>query len=119
MPKSCRPQLVSTQEPTTKSCSQQHISKKRFRQEEVETRKKIRILSEGAVTMDEIMREIHNHTLGRECKWQSPAIRAIQLGAETYLAEVLKEAKQCATLSKRDTVTHQDICLIRRLHGPN
>ncbi|KAL0955131.1 hypothetical protein HGRIS_004044 [Hohenbuehelia grisea] len=54
---------------------------------------------------------------GRELRFQSSALEALQGAAEAYLTELLADVQACAIHAKRVTILVRDMRLARRLRG--
>ena len=54
---------------------------------------------------------------GREFRWQSQAIQALQEAAETFIVYLFEDAQLCAVHAKRVTIMQKDIQLARRIRG--
>ena len=63
-----------------------------------------------------LVREIMQD-LGKEIRYQSPAVLALQEAAESYLVGVFEDANLCAIHAKRVTLMPKDIQLARRIRG--
>lgn len=54
---------------------------------------------------------------GKDFRWQSQALQALQEAAEAYLVYLFEDANLCAIHAKRVTVMKKDIQLARRIRG--
>ncbi|RDA83946.1 hypothetical protein CP532_6497 [Ophiocordyceps camponoti-leonardi (nom. inval.)] len=54
---------------------------------------------------------------GREFRWQSQAIQALQEAAEAFMVHLFEDAQLCAIHAKRVTIMQKDIQLARRIRG--
>ncbi|KAJ6439972.1 histone H3-like centromeric protein A [Purpureocillium lavendulum] len=54
---------------------------------------------------------------GREFRWQSQAIQALQEAAEAFMVHLFEDAQLCAVHAKRVTIMQKDIQLARRIRG--
>lgn len=54
---------------------------------------------------------------GREFRWASEALEAIQTATEAYLVGLFEDANLCAIHAKRVTIMVKDIYLARRIRG--
>ncbi|KAM4055645.1 core histone h2A/H2B/H3/H4 domain-containing protein [Hirsutella rhossiliensis] len=54
---------------------------------------------------------------GREFRWQSQAIQALQEAAEAFMVHLFEDAQLCAIHARRVTVMQKDIQLARRIRG--
>ncbi|KEY67283.1 hypothetical protein S7711_04536 [Stachybotrys chartarum IBT 7711] len=54
---------------------------------------------------------------GRDFRWQSQAIQALQEAAEAYMIHLFEDAQLCAVHAKRVTIMQKDIQLARRIRG--
>jgi histone H3-like centromeric protein A len=55
--------------------------------------------------------------MGRDFRWQSQAIQALQEAAEAYMIHLFEDAQLCAVHAKRVTIMQKDIQLARRIRG--
>ena len=54
---------------------------------------------------------------GKDFRWQSHALQALQEAAEAYLVYLFEDANLCAIHAKRVTLMKKDIQLARRIRG--
>lgn len=54
---------------------------------------------------------------GREYRWASEALEAIQTASEAYLVGLFEDANLCAIHAKRVTIMVKDLYLARRIRG--
>ena len=54
---------------------------------------------------------------GRDFRWASEALEAIQTAAEAYLVGLFEDANLCAMHAKRVTIMTKDLFLARRIRG--
>ncbi|KAL7820518.1 histone-fold-containing protein [Trichoderma aethiopicum] len=54
---------------------------------------------------------------GKEFRWQSQAIQALQEAAEAFMVHLFEDAQLCAVHAKRVTLMQKDIQLARRIRG--
>ena len=54
---------------------------------------------------------------GRDFRWASEALEAIQTAAESYLVGLFEDANLCAMHAKRVTIMTKDLFLARRIRG--
>jgi histone H3 len=54
---------------------------------------------------------------GKQYRWQSTAILALQEAAEAYLVSLFEDTNLCAIHAKRVTITPKDLHLARRIRG--
>lgn len=54
---------------------------------------------------------------GKDFRWQSHALMALQEAAEAYLIHLFEDAQLLAVHAKRVTIMKQDIQLARRIRG--
>ncbi|CAG9996649.1 unnamed protein product [Clonostachys byssicola] len=54
---------------------------------------------------------------GKDFRWQSQALQALQEAAEAYMVYLFEDANLCAIHAKRVTVMKKDIQLARRIRG--
>ncbi|KAG6810873.1 hypothetical protein H0H92_009994 [Tricholoma furcatifolium] len=55
---------------------------------------------------------------GKEIRWQSSAIMALQEATEAFMVHLFEDANLCAIHAKRVTIMVRDIQLARRIRGP-
>ncbi|KAK5061343.1 histone H3-like centromeric protein hH3v [Exophiala bonariae] len=65
----------------------------------------------------EIAQSILPFSAGRELRWQSQAIQALQEASEAFLVHLFEDTNLCAIHGKRVTIMQKDIQLARRLRG--
>lgn len=54
---------------------------------------------------------------GKDFRWQSQAIQALQEAAEAFMVHLFEDAQLCAVHAKRVTLMQKDIQLARRIRG--
>ncbi|RCI10998.1 hypothetical protein L249_8111 [Ophiocordyceps polyrhachis-furcata BCC 54312] len=54
---------------------------------------------------------------GKEFRWQSQAIQALQEATEAFMVHLFEDAQLCAIHAKRVTIMQKDIQLARRIRG--
>lgn len=54
---------------------------------------------------------------GKDFRWQSQALQALQEAAEAYLVYLFEDSNLCAIHAKRVTLMKRDIQLARRIRG--
>jgi len=65
-----------------------------------------------------LVREVcGNIRIGRDVRWQSQAIMALQEAAEAYLVHLFEDTLLCAVHAKRVTIMPRDMQLARRIRG--
>ncbi|KAJ9662634.1 centromeric DNA-binding histone H3-like protein cse4 [Neophaeococcomyces mojaviensis] len=68
-----------------------------------------------------LVREICQYILpfevGRELRWQTQAIMALQEASEAFLVHLFEDTNLCAIHAKRVTIMQKDMQLARRLRG--
>jgi histone H3/H4 len=64
-----------------------------------------------------IVRDITYQVAGKDYKFQSHAIEALQEAAEAYLVRLFEDTNLCAIHAKRVTVMTKDMQLARRIRG--
>ena len=64
-----------------------------------------------------LVREICADNLGKDLRFQSAAVLALQEASEAYLVGLFEDTNLCALHSKRVTIMPRDIQLARRIRG--
>jgi histone H3-like centromeric protein A len=54
---------------------------------------------------------------GKQFRWQSQAIQALQEAAEAFMVHLFQDAQLCAIHAKRLSIMQKDIQLARRIRG--
>ena len=64
-----------------------------------------------------LVKEVTRDTMGKEYRFQSHALMAMQEAAEAYLTSLFEDTNLCAIHAKRVTIYPKDIQLARRIRG--
>jgi len=65
----------------------------------------------------EIALDVLPYSVGRDLRWQSQAIQALQEASEAFLVHLFEDTNLCAIHAKRVTIMQKDIQLARRIRG--
>ena len=69
------------------------------------------------LSFSRVIREICYKVCGRDLRFQSAAINALQEAAEAYLVTLFEDSFLCTIHAKRVTLMPQDMALARRIRG--
>lgn len=69
------------------------------------------------IPFQRLVREIAQGIYGKDYRWQSTAVLALQEAAEAYLVGLFEDTNLCAIHSRRVTIMPKDIHLARRIRG--